>query len=366
MDRPAQIGYRRENKEGCSPYPFLMNGIQVEGVETCLFCRQEGALLYDNLRDRIFEAPGLWRFVGCPHCRLIWLNPRPTLGEIQKAYAQYYTHHVLQPKPAAASLRKKIKRAILSGTFGYRHLARSWTTEVLGKVLSVFPFLRGIVVSRVMYLHGSWAGKLLDVGCGNGWFIAQMRDLGWDVLGLEPDALAAKQAHEQHGVAVHIGSLEEAGLPDDSFDAITMHHVIEHVPHPNQTLRECARLLKPNGRLVIMTPNIQSLGHKVFREAWLHLDPPRHLYLFSHQALFRGLELAGLKLVALRTISRLTGTWSGSSLIRKNGRWPGVDVGCLSRRLKIEGQIFRLIENIGQLFWRLSGDELLVISSKRT
>jgi SAM-dependent methyltransferase len=366
MDSSAEIRNARLDKRDHSSSSFFINeGIQVEEVQNCLFCQKEGARLYGNMRDRIFDVAGLWGFMTCSECQFAWLNPRPRADEIHKAYTQYYTHGVVQEAPTFPSLRRMIKFAILSGTFGYGHLASSPATRVLGKALRFVPFFREKVLSRIRYLHGSLRGKLLDVGCGNGWFIAHMRDLGWDVLGIEPDAAAARQAREQRGVPVLVGSVEEARLPRGSFDAITLSHVIEHVPDPVETLGQCARLLKPRGKLVVTTPNFLSLGHKAFRGAWLHLDPPRHLYLFSPRAMHRALELAGLNLETRRTISRRAVTWSGSSWIRQNGRWPGMDVGLLPGRLRAEGQAFRLLENVVQLFWRSAGDELLMISSKK-
>jgi SAM-dependent methyltransferase len=94
--------------------------------------------------------------------------------------------------------------------------------------------------------------------------------------------------------------LEDQHYPDASFDAVTLNHVIEHVPDPIQTLRECARILKKDGRLVILTPNSSSLGHRVFKQDWRGLEPPRHLHLFSMQSMRRTLELAGFRKVTLR------------------------------------------------------------------
>jgi SAM-dependent methyltransferase len=366
MDSTAGISNTRPAERDRPSSSFFINeGVQAEEVKNCLFCKKEGARLYANMRDRIFDVPGLWGFAACPRCQFSWLNPRPSAGEIHKSYARYYTHDVVQEESSFPSLRRMIKFAILSGTFGYGDLASSPVTRLFGRALRFVPFVREKVLSRIRYLHGSGRGKLLDVGCGNGAFIAHMRGLGWDVLGIEPDAAAARQAREERGVPVLVGSIEDAGLPRGSFDAITLNHVIEHVPDPVETLGQCARLLKPSGKLVVMTPNILSLAHKFFREAWLHLDPPRHLYLFSPRAMHRALELAGLNLETCRTISRRAVTWSGSSWIRRNGRWPRMDVGLLPRRLRAEGQAFRVFENFVQLFWRSAGDELLMISSKK-
>lgn len=85
---------------------------------------------------------------------------------------------------------------------------------------------------QIMYSDGARKGRLLDVGCGSGEFLAQMRELGWDVFGVEPDPQAARVAREQFGLTVWPGALAEASFPDGFFDAVTLNHVIEHVADP--------------------------------------------------------------------------------------------------------------------------------------
>jgi SAM-dependent methyltransferase len=136
-----------------------------------------------------------------------------------------------------------------------------------------------------MYLDDMPPGRLLDVGCGNGQFLALMQNEGWDVEGQEVDPVAAELALKNHGVKIRVGRLEDIGYADDLFDAVVMSHVIEHVHGPIEILRECRRILKPGGCIVVITPNLQSLGHWYFRSCHMGLDPPRHLYLFTQRTL---------------------------------------------------------------------------------
>jgi len=135
-------------------------------------------------------------------------------------------------------------------------------------------------------------GRLLDVGCGSGEWLLEMRQRGWTVEGFDFDDSAVKLAR-QKGLKVECGSLEDRNYPADCFDAVTLNHVIEHVPDPVRTLAECARILKPEGKLVLFTPNNSSLGHLLFREGWRGLEPPRHLHIFSMKSLRRTLTAAG-------------------------------------------------------------------------
>jgi SAM-dependent methyltransferase len=131
-------------------------------------------------------------------------------------------------------------------------------------------------------------------------WLSTMRDLGWRVEGVDFDPAAAAAAAAR-GLAVRCGSLERQAFPDATFDAITMSHVVEHLPDPLQTLTECARILKPGGRLILWTPNTASLGHHLLKQCWRGLEPPRHLHLFSPASVRALLEKAGFPRISVRS-----------------------------------------------------------------
>lgn len=104
-----------------------------------------------------------------------------------------------------------------------------------------------------------------------------------EVEGAEPDPEAARIAREQRGLNVRVGTLEPSNLAPESYDAITMSHVIEHGHDPVATLKRCHESLRPGGSLIVVTPNVSSLGHRHFRRCYFHLDPPRRLFLLASQ-----------------------------------------------------------------------------------
>jgi len=203
-----------------------------------------------------------------------------------------------------ASLRKKIKYTLLAAVFGYDDLLEWKGSKWIGRILSLLTPLKEMERLSIMCLEGSRKGRLLDVGYGSGFFLSTMQDLGWEVLGIEPDVQAANIAKEQFKVPVIVSTLEEVRLPASSFDAITMNHVIEHVPDPLGVLKECQRLLKPNGILVVTTPNFGSLGHRLFRQRWRGLEVPRHFYLFRTRTMLMIAEKAGFFVKSLTTSAR--------------------------------------------------------------
>jgi 2-polyprenyl-3-methyl-5-hydroxy-6-metoxy-1,4-benzoquinol methylase len=276
-------------------------------------------------QDRLFGALGSWNFKRCANreCRLIWLDPMPLASEIGKAYGAYYTHDdPVEPAPSQREnvgvLRKayrRIKNAYLAAHYGYGTGGTKTGALSMGELLYLLPPRRIQVDLEVRCLHAVPGGRLLDLGCGSGMWLSTMRDLGWRAEGVDFDPAAAAAAAAR-GLAVRCGSLERQGFPDATFDAITMSHVVEHLPDPLQTLTECARILKPGGKLIVWTPNASSLGRGVFKQSWRGLEPPRHLHLFSPQSMCALLERAGFSRISIRTRnSRFI--WQQSYLLSK-------------------------------------------------
>jgi 2-polyprenyl-3-methyl-5-hydroxy-6-metoxy-1,4-benzoquinol methylase len=349
---------------------ILNESLRVQEVRLCFLCGSKGMLLYQNLRDRLFGIPGVWNFLRCPHCGFVWLNPRPIFEDLNTVYRNYFTHVVDEScRSRMGILQEKIALPILATMFGYKgaiiniNLGR----RIVGILLGLIPLLKDIANSYVMGLYEHQRGRLLDIGCGNGRFIARMKKLGWNVVGVEPDPEAAKIALKHFGISVYVGTLERVKLPSDSFDAITMNDVIEHVDDPISLLQECYRILKPSGKLIITTPNIESLGHRIFGVSWRELDPPRHFYLFSLRTLWETLKQVTdnkFRMEELRTISINAGEiWPVSKFIAKKGKWTWRR---LLLREMIEGLIFLFVEELARLFSPKSGEKIMMIVTKET
>lgn len=283
------------------------NTIRACSCPDCYVCGAQGKTLYRGLNDRLFGSPGEWNLKTCPNpeCRLVWLDPMPLEEDIGKAYKTYFTHG----KNKSNSQDKGLKEAIMS------NLGKTYRA-----MLRVTPLYYERKKRSLMYLDKVTPGRLLEVGCGNGNQLAQMHALGWKVEGQEVDPKAAEHARNAHGLPVHLGALEEIAFPDATFDVIIMSHVIEHVYDPIALLTECYRILKPNGVLLIFTPNIESHGHRRFKSCWFALDPPRHLYLFSRSSLHACAKRAGYGSIKIWTTPAYTpGIFLASQDIRIRG-----------------------------------------------
>jgi 2-polyprenyl-3-methyl-5-hydroxy-6-metoxy-1,4-benzoquinol methylase len=294
------------------------------------------------------------------------MNPLPLPSEFGKLYADYFTHSPSQAKKAlgAHNLLDKMRKAILAAHFGYNHLSLKPEARRWDRFVGILPFGKNFAGRFILWLEYKPGGRLLEVGCGNGEYLKRMKDLGWDVQGVEPDMEAARIARELHGVPVISGKLEEADIPDKSLDAIIMQHVLEHVPNPLTLLRQCFNLLKPGGQLIILTPNLESLGHRLFQESWVHLDPPRHFFLFSPISLEASAKRAGFNIIRVSSKVRFhftNWTWVTSRMIKLKGKYVEDDS---SRTLKTTGKMFYIIEEVLRLFWKSAGEELHLVATK--
>lgn len=283
------------------------NKMDTRSVPECYLCGSKGIPLYEALQDRILDSPGEWDIKKCSntYCGLIWLDPSPTEEDIGKAYQSYYTH---QGPGESPGWRKFLLRTGLKAAAQF--------------LLWIMAISKEQDQLASMYLNDLKPGRLLEVGCGSGKFLNQMRSKGWLVEGVDLDSQAIEAARANYGVNVYNGRIEEMNYPSDSFDAVTMNHVIEHVHDPIALLRECHRILKPGGYLVIVTPNFNSWGHRKFGCHWRDLDPPRHLYLFSQKLLRECASRAGFKDSKTKTVP--VNAWranTGSLYIKATGKY---------------------------------------------
>ncbi len=277
--------------------------IRTTACPRCILCGGDGNSIYSGQRDRLFGAAGLWNLKTCSNreCGLIWLDPMPVSEDIGKAYANYYTHKAFGSARRAGFLkwiRDLARRGYWANQYNYKTGPQPLLARMLGRLLALSPIHRRETDAWVRCLPAVSGGRLLDVGCGSGEWLLAMRQRGWTVEGVDFDEGAVKVARLE-GLKVESGSVEEQSYPDNYFDAVTLNHVIEHVPDPVRTLAECRRILKPNGKLVLFTPNNASLGHRLFKECWRGLEPPRHLHIFSMKSMRQALVRAGFEEVTV-------------------------------------------------------------------
>jgi 2-polyprenyl-3-methyl-5-hydroxy-6-metoxy-1,4-benzoquinol methylase len=267
--------------------------------------------MYHGMSDRLFSVPGAWSMKNCSQgeCGTYWLDPMPLEEDISLAYVDYITHDSFSTTDGKSeNILYRLMRGVVARTTGML-LKRSIGIDRKRRQLSD------------LCLYDDSPGKLFEIGCGSGDFLARMRSRGWDVEGVDFDPEAVRNVREKHGLTVHAGTMEHLNLPDETFDAVALSHVIEHIYDPVSLLKECFRVLKPSGKLTMTTPNAASFGHDLYRESWFPLDPPRHITLYSQKSLGVIIRRAGFKNVEIVTsAANAEGVLRGSYHIKKFGR----------------------------------------------
>ena len=353
------------NRNGISDFLNAVNTeIRTQPALDCPLCGASGKTLYAEMRDRSYAAPGVWNLRECETCGAVWLNPQPVAADIGLAYQGYYTHQ--QPEPGSSWLRTAVWavwHSYLGARFGYVQGVGSPSKRLLAPLAWLHPGGPDDLEAAAMYLPRPAAGgRVLDVGCGSGVLLARMKSFGWETHGIEVDANAV-QAARARGLDIRHGQLAECAFPENHFDAVHLSHVIEHVYDPKALLRECHRVLKPGGTLVVLTPNTASWGHRRFKAAWLNLDPPRHLILFNRRN-FRSLaESSGFAITRLDTSVHSAWVYGGlSRAAERTGRAEMAELGRLG--CLVYGAFFQLGERLRRLFDAEAGDEILMLARK--
>lgn len=146
---------------------------------------------------------------------------------------------------------------------------------------------------------GMHAGTLLDIGAGTGAFLFYMENAGWKVNGLEPDEATRHRAFELYRLSLK-NSGELFKIPSNTFDAVTMWHVLEHVHELQAYIEQLRNVMRKQGKAFIAVPNYTSYDAFVYKEFWAAYDVPRHLYHFSPDAMRLLLQKHGLKLLGIK------------------------------------------------------------------
>jgi 2-polyprenyl-3-methyl-5-hydroxy-6-metoxy-1,4-benzoquinol methylase len=145
--------------------------------------------------------------------------------------------------------------------------------------------------------------RALDIGCGDGEFLGVLHQLGWECHGTELTEVTARRASAVAGLRIRTGALASDSFEPETFDVVSLWHVLEHLPNPDRTLRDCASWLREGGLLLLAVPNLDSWQARLFRGAWFHLDPPFHLHHFGPRSLARALAAAGFEVLETRHLS---------------------------------------------------------------
>jgi 2-polyprenyl-3-methyl-5-hydroxy-6-metoxy-1,4-benzoquinol methylase len=292
----------------------------LERVASCPACGEtRRRVLYADLTDRSYRsAPGRWTLVRCERCSCAYLDPRPSRDTAPLAYRTYYDG-AAEPRsepfqPGWRRLRRALRNGYLNSAYGYS--ARP--AVAIGRLMvALLPRYRELADMHVRHLRFPGPGAaVLDVGCGEGEFLAELQSLGWSAMGIDPSEAAVAIARAR-GVRARAGTFADASFEAESFDAITFRLVFEHIGDPLEALAKCRGALRPRGTLWIATPSLESEAHRAFGRDWIHLEPPRHAVLYTTRSLTRLLAAAGFDVVSMKPLRQARWSFRLSAALAK-------------------------------------------------
>jgi SAM-dependent methyltransferase len=230
---------------------------------SCVFCKKTDSKFLYSTSDIFGDT---YNIHHCNFCKAHFLSPLPSSEQMERAYDESY----------------------------YGEGEEKFKEGLIEKVLNYFRKQRACLVAGLI---GN-KGKVLDIGCGNGRFLQYVKEKGEiDIYGIEMEGGSANRAEKVAGIKLKKGILEKSDFSPETFDAVTLFHVFEHLTYPSGYLDIITTILKPGGVAVFSFPNINSFQAKLFRGKWLHLDPPRHLFFFSPEDFINIMNKYGFDLI---------------------------------------------------------------------
>ena len=238
----------------------------------CPWCNSENNHQFLALKD-YFLTQEEFKILECNECKLLFTSPCPTPDKIGNYYkSEDYLSHNEEKKGLFAKIYNKVKKINIKNKFN-------------------------ITVNG----QQSTDNNLLDIGCGVGDFLLYAKEKGCNVTGIEPSEDARKIAEKKLDCKI-LSPEELQNIPDNSFDIITMWHVLEHVADLKTEIHHLQRILKKDGRLVLALPNYKSYDAEYYKDKWAAYDVPRHLSHFSQTSIKNIFKETTLQLVDIKPL----------------------------------------------------------------
>ncbi len=242
--------------------------IELESIECAICCGNNEELLIEakNIHGAHLITEERFNLVKCKNCGLVYINPRPVQHEINKYYGfDFYSSD---------------------------DRFKAFITEL------ILPYF--MLKKRSIIIQLKKSGKILDIGCGDGNFLSSFSPNNkYKLYGVEPNPIGYNLCKQRIKDNIFNKELLDCKFSTNYFDVVTMWHVFEHIYKPNEELKEINRILKDEGFLIIAVPNINSLGFKICKMNWFHLDAPRHLYHYTPITIKKILNKNGFRILKI-------------------------------------------------------------------
>ncbi len=273
-------------------------------MNKCPWCKSENNSRFLKVKD-YFLTQEEFEIIECKDCKLLFTSPCPTPDIIGNYYkSEDYLSHNENKKGLIPMIYNCVKKINIKNK--YNITVKNQSSEI----------------------------NILDIGCGVGDFLFYAKQKGCSVMGIEPDEKARKIAEKKLETKI-LSPNDLENLPDNSFDIITMWHVLEHVADLKTEIYHIERILKKDGKLILALPNYKSFDAEYYKDKWAAYDIPRHLMHFSQESIRNIFNTTKLKLIdteRLKWDSYYISMLSEKYRNNKNSFINGMIIGCKSNK----------------------------------
>ena len=231
-----------------------------------------------NIKEMHFGIGEVFEYFECSKCNCIQIKDIPENLSLYYP-VNYYSFNCINEN-YISGIRERVHK--------YFKIKRDRQiidkSDLIGFIISKMKPVTNQKLNSLKDLNLKLSDNILDVGCGNGEFLYELKELGFKNLkGIDPFLM--KKTVYKNGLVIEKKRIEDLLDSENKFDLIMFHHVLEHIPNPMDILKICYKLLNTKGVLLIRVPVSEALVWKEYRENWVQLDAPRHLYIYSRNSI---------------------------------------------------------------------------------
>lgn len=264
-----------------------------EYISICPYCQSSNFSHFLSAPDRFSKREEIFSTTKCFDCRLVFQNPRVREEFIAGYYGEqddlgYYNIPTEKKKSFLSRIKNGINKQVLIQHFNYNNIGKK---NILFKML-ILPFKKISKIKSIpKFVPG---GKILEIGCSHGALLTELKNLGWDVQGIE---MSEKMADYARSVGLDVSGkrIEDNDYTENGFDVIIMNMVLEHLYDPFQNLKRITSWIKPGGQLIFSIPYIEGVEFKIFKDYSYGLQLPHHITFLNKKIMREYLTKLGYK-----------------------------------------------------------------------
>lgn len=250
----------------------------------CDFCHKSNGKMLFRGKDYFVNFPGVYILVECRHCGLIYTNPRLNFKSLNEYYKKNLGYFSPVTPKKKVGIKKIIYKIVLVLYFSYPNQNSIYKSlRIILFPFFAYPYWQ---MKNFGIPHYVKNGKLLEIGSSYGFYLKQIKDLGWKIKGIEMNKNSVEWGRRNLNLNLINSNFDDYKIKkDDKFDVVVMRMYLEHVYSPKKVLSKVKNMLKKDGRLIIIIPDFNGIEARLYKEYAYTLHLPAHLYHFTEKSI---------------------------------------------------------------------------------